>query len=147
MPDGPKRGRPPLTEEQRAELEQQLNDTWNKMTLREKSQVIRLHRTLRELPPEERRFIHDRIERFLNMSPEERERIRQNAERWKQMTPEEREQARELFRQRRKEFDDKWRQEHPGEEPPPFPFRPQPGPPPMDGPQNANPQPNQEENP
>jgi hypothetical protein len=115
-------GRRQLTEEQRAELEQRLNDTWTKLSLREKQQVLRLNQALRQIPPEEQKFIHERIERFMNMSPEERQRMRENAKVWKQMTPEQREQARQKFQQKRHEYIEKWRQEHPGEEPPPFPF-------------------------
>src|SRR5205809_5431763 len=122
----PKHEKQPMTEEQRAQVEQRLNDTWQNLSLEQKSRLMRLHRALNQMPPEERRFIHDRIERFLNMSPDEREHLRKNAEHWQNMTPEERQQARERFRQRRKEFEEKWRQEHPGEEPPPYPFHPQP---------------------
>ena len=129
-PAPPKHEKPPMTEEQRAQVEQRLNDTWQNLSLEQKSRLMRLHRALNQMPPEERRFIHDRIERFLNMSPDEREHLRKNAEHWQKMTPEERQQARERFRQRRKEFEEKWRQEHPGEEPPPYPFHPQPAPPP-----------------
>ncbi|HUK83314.1 MAG TPA: DUF3106 domain-containing protein [Verrucomicrobiae bacterium] len=122
--------KPPMTDEQRAQLEQQLNETWNNMPLEGKQRLMRFHRALNEMPPEERRIIRDRIDHFLNMSPQEREQLKKNAERWQAMTPEERQQARERFRQRRREFEEKWRQEHPGEEPPPFPFRPQSAPPP-----------------
>lgn len=121
--DEPKRERPKPTEEQRAQMEQRLNDDWSKLPLEAKMRVMRLHRALNQLPPEERRFIHDRIGRFLNMSPEERERIKENAEHWKSMTPEQREQARQKFRERRQQFEGKWRQEHPGEEPPSWPPR------------------------
>jgi hypothetical protein len=134
----PKGDKPSLTDEQRAEKEQQLNDAWNKLPLESKMRIMQLHRALSQMPPEERKFLHDRMERFLNMSPEERERLRKNAERWQQMTPEERQQAREQFRQRRKEFENKWHQEHPGEEPPPFPFRSQPTPPPPPPPPPAS---------
>ena len=134
----------PVTDEQRAQLEQGLNDAWNTMPLEQKSHLMRLHRALNQMPPEERRFIHDRIERFLNMSPKDRERLKKNAERWQQMTPEEREQAREKFRRHRKEFEERWKREHPGEEPPPFPFRPQSAPPPP-APEPEN-KPTQEEN-
>lgn len=130
-PPEPKRERPPLTDEQRTQLEQRANETWSKLSLEAKTRVLRLHRALTQLPPEERKFINERIERFLNMSPEEKQRLKDNAERWKNMPPEERQKAREQFRQRRQEFEQKWRQEHPGEEPPPFPpHAPRPPPPP-----------------
>ena len=124
--------RPPMTDEQRAQQEQRLNDSWNKLSAEAKARLMRLNRALNQMPPEERQFIHDRVERFLNMSAEERRQLKENAERWKNMTPEERQKARDEFRQRRQEFEQKWRAEHPGEEPPPFPPRParSPAPPP-----------------
>jgi hypothetical protein len=131
-PPEPKRARPPLTEEQRAQLEQRLDDTWQKLPLGAKQRLLRLHRALNQMPPEERQFIHDRIERFLTMSPEERDRLRRNRERWNQMSPEQRQEARERYL--------KWRAEHPGQEPPLF--RPQPPPPPPPPPPpNDNPEP------
>ena len=75
------------------------------MTLEGKTQLMRLHRGLAEMPPDERKFIHDRIERFLNMTPAERARLQQNRKKWEQMTPEERQRAREEFRNRRQEFE------------------------------------------
>ena len=132
-PPPPKSPKPPMTDEQRTQLEERVNTDWNSLSLDQKARLMRLHRALTQMPPEERKFIHDRVERFLNMSPEDRARLKQNAERWKNMTPEEREQARQKFHERRKEFEQKWRQEHPGEEPPPFPFHRQKGPPPDTG--------------
>ena len=105
-----------MTEEQRAQQEERLNDVWNKMPVEAKARLMRLNRALNQMPPEERQFIHDRIERFVNMSPEEKQRLKENAERWKNMSPEERQKARDVFRQRRLEFEQKWRAEHPGEE-------------------------------
>ena len=90
-----------MTEEQRAQVEQRLNEQWSKMPVEAKSRLMHLHRALSEMPPEERRFVHDRIERFLNMSPAEREKLKQNKQKWEQMTPEEREK----FRQR---VHDRW---------------------------------------
>jgi hypothetical protein len=119
----PKRERQPMTDEQRAQMEQRLNEAWAKMSVREKSQALRLHRTFRELPADEQKFIHERIERFMNMTGEERKKMRENAERWKNMTPEQREHARQQFQQKRREFEEKWRKEHPGQEPPPFSYR------------------------
>lgn len=113
----------PMTDDQRAQLEERLNNTWRSMPLESKMRVMRLHRATHEMPPEDRKFIHDRVERYLNMPPEERERLKQNRQKWEQMPPEQRQQAREKFQQRRKEFEEKWRHDHPGEEPPPFPFR------------------------
>jgi Protein of unknown function (DUF3106) len=127
---GPKRVKPPLTDEQRAQKEQQLNKAWDSLPLESKIHLMRLHRALSEMPPNERRFIHDRIERFLNMTPAEREKLTQLRKKWEQMTPDERQKAREEFRKRRQAFDEKWRQEHPGQEPPPFPPHKPKGPPP-----------------
>ena len=95
--------RTPMTEEQRAQLEQHLDATWNKMSIDGKARLMRLHRALSEMPPEERKFIHDRIERFLNMSPTEREKLKQNRQQWEQMSPEQRQSAREEYRKRRQE--------------------------------------------
>ncbi len=100
--------------------ETQLNEKWNTLSPREKAVALRFSTALRQMPPEERKFIHDRIERFLEMTPEERHRLKENNERWQKMTPEEKQQAREKYRQRRKEFEEKWRKEHPNEPPPPF---------------------------
>ena len=57
--------KPPMTEEQRAQMEQRLNDAWARMPVEAKSRLMRLNRALSEMPPEERKFVHDRIERFL----------------------------------------------------------------------------------
>ena len=100
--------------------EAKLNETWNSLAPQEKAAAIRLYQAHRQMPPEERKFIRDRLERFTHMAPDERRRLRENNERWQKMSPEERQQAREKFLQRRKEFEEKWRKEHPGEEPPPF---------------------------
>ena len=131
-PPQPPSDHPALTEQQRAENERRLDEAWGKLSLEGKARLMRLHRALREMPAAERRFIHDRIERFLNLSSEDKQKIRENAERWRKMTPEQREQARQEFRARRRQFEEKWKQEHPGEDPPPFPFRgaPESAPPP-----------------
>jgi len=132
-PAAPKHEKPAMTDEQRAQTEERLNKEWNSMSLENKMRLMRLHLALHQMPPEERRFVQDRVERFLNMSPEERERLKSNKEKWEKMSPEERERARDQFRQRRQEFEQKWRQEHPDEEPPPFPFHRQKGSPPDAG--------------
>ena len=128
----PKRDKPPLTAEQRAQMEQQFNETWSSLPFESKMHLMRLHRALSEMPPDERRFIHDRIEHFLNMTPAERERLTQLRKKWEQMTPEDRQKARDEYRKRRQAFEEKWRQENPGKEPPPFPHNPG-GPPPLQG--------------
>jgi Spy/CpxP family protein refolding chaperone len=119
------RQKQPLTDEQRALVEQRLDAQWSKMSLEGKQHVMRLHRALTEMPPDERKFIHDRVERFLNMTPAERAQLQQNKQRWEQMTPEQRQRAREEFRSRRQEFEQQWRRSHPGNEgqvsPPPPP--------------------------
>jgi Spy/CpxP family protein refolding chaperone len=110
------RAKSAMTEEQRAQMEQRLNEQWSKMPVEAKSRLMRLHRALSEMPPDERRFVHDRIERFLNMSQAEREKLKQNRQKWEQMTPEERQKAREDFRKHRQEFEQRWRRDHPGED-------------------------------
>jgi Spy/CpxP family protein refolding chaperone len=110
-----------MTEEQRAQMEQRLNETWSKMPVEAKSRLMRLHRALSEMPPDERKFVHDRIERFLNMSQAEREKLKQNRQKWEQMTPEERQKAREEFRKHKQEFEQQWHHDHPGEEATPNP--------------------------
>ena len=138
----PPREHPPLTDEQKAQMEQRANEAWSKLPAEAKVQVIRLHTALNQMPPEERRFIHERIKRFVDMTPEERQRLKENADRWNKMTPEERDKAREQFRQHRKEVEEKWRQEHPGEEPP---FPPRGHKPPHND--SVNPEPKPQENP
>ena len=101
--------------------ETELNQTWNAMPAHDKAAALRLHKALRQMPPEERKFIHERIERFMQMSPDERHKLKENNELWQKMTPEERQQAREKFMQHRKEFEEKWHKEHPGQQLPPFP--------------------------
>ena len=115
------RSKTALTEEQRAQMEQRLNEEWNKMPVESKARLMHLHRALSEMPPDERKFVHDRIERFLNMSAAEREKLKQNRQKWEQMTPEERQKAREEFRKRRQEFEQQWNREHSGENPTPNP--------------------------
>lgn len=130
LAEHPRPPRPPsherleqLDPEQRAALERRLNETWDSLPLEAKLRLMRIARALRDLPPEDRRLFHERIERFLNMSPEERERLRRNRERWERMTPEERERAREEFRKRRHEFERQW--QPPVEPPPPPPPPPE----------------------
>ena len=112
-----------MSTEEKARLDSQLNDAWNKLPLEGKQRLMNFNRALREMPPADRRFIQERVEHFVNMPPAEREQLRQNREKWQKMTPEQREQARREFRKRREEFEKKWRAEHPDEEPPP-PYRP-----------------------
>jgi hypothetical protein len=136
----------PQSAEDRAVTEERLNSTWNSMPVEEKMRVMRLHRGLRVLPPEERRAINERIDHFLNLSPQEQQKLQQNYQRWQQMTPEQRQRAREEFNKRRKDFEERWRREHPGEQPPPFlprrggpPNRP--APPPFEQPPHEREQP------
>jgi len=106
----PKREKPVLTDEQRAEMEQKLDQSWSKLPLESKVHLMHLHRALTQMPPDERKFVHERIERFINMSADERKRLMENAKVWHNLTPEQRQKAREDFR--------KWRQDHPAQEPP-----------------------------
>jgi uncharacterized protein with von Willebrand factor type A (vWA) domain len=115
-----RRDRAPMTDEQKVQMEARLNNAWQQLPLREKMLLMKMQGALREMPAEERKFIHERIERFINMSPEEREKLKQNHDRWSQMTAEEREKARQEYAKRREAFLEKWRKEHPGEEPPQF---------------------------
>ena len=104
---------PAMTDEQKVEFGQRADEAWKQLPPDAKIRLLNLHKALTGMPPEERRFVHERIERFLNMSPIDRERIKKNNDRWHAMSPEEREHAREQFRQ--------WRKDHPGEMPPPLP--------------------------
>ncbi len=121
-PSAQKPKRPELTEEQRGQMEQRLNEAWSKLSVREKTIALRMQKALSQMPDHDRKFIHERIERFMNMSPEQKKQLHENAERWKNMTPEQREHARQQFREKRRQFEEKWKQEHPGEPVPPFPF-------------------------
>src|SRR5437870_13466082 len=67
-----KRDGAPMTDEQRVVAEKRADEVWSKLQPREKLQLLKLHRALTAMPEEERKFIHDRVERFLNMSPEDR---------------------------------------------------------------------------
>ena len=116
-------GNAPTEEPRTAALDEtKLNEMWNVLSPHDKASALRLHSTLRQMPAEERKFIHERIERFMQMPAEERRKLKENNERWEKMTPEQRQQARDKFSQHRKEFEEKWRKEHPGQEPPPFPY-------------------------
>lgn len=129
-PEPADRPRPPrqhrleqLNPEQRVYLEHRVDEAWAALPLETKVRALRIAQALRDLPPEDQRLFHERIERFLNMPPEERERLRRNRERWERMTPEQRERAREAFRKRRQEFERRW-----SEPPPPRPALPPPSP-------------------
>jgi len=102
----------------KAQAEQKLNEAWGQLSLEDKMALMRFHRVMRDLPPDQRKIIRDRIERIMSMTPEQRERLEQNLKRWQQMTPQERQRAREAFRRRRQALEEKWRRDHPGQEPP-----------------------------
>lgn len=102
----------------KGQTEQKLNEAWGQLTLEDKMALMRFHHVMSDLPPEQRKIIRDRIGRIMSMTPEQRERLEQNLKRWQQMTPQERQHAREVFRRRRQAFEEKWRREHPGQEPP-----------------------------
>ena len=120
-PTPPKRQHQALTEEQRQQLEQQVSQSWETLSLQEKQQVLRFHSALKEMPKEERNSIRERFERVLSMTPEQRQQMRENMERWRKMTPEERQKAREEYRKRKHEFEQQWRRDHPNQTPPPYP--------------------------
>ena len=101
-----------LTEEQKTQLALRADEAWKQLPPDAKIRLLNLHKALTGMAPEERRFVHERIERFLNLSADEREQIKKNSEHWHTMSPEERERARTQFHQ--------WRKDHPGELPPPL---------------------------
>ena len=101
-----------VTDEQKTQLALRADEAWKQLPPDAKIRLLNLHKALTGMAPEERRFVHERIERFLNLTPDERERIKKNSERWHSMSPEERERARAQFHQ--------WRKDHPGELPPPL---------------------------
>ena len=103
---------PAMTAEQQAQLALRADEAWKQLPPDAKIRLLNLHKALTGMQPEERRFVHERIERFLNLTPADRERIKKNSERWHTMSPEERERARAQFHQ--------WRKDHPGELPPPL---------------------------
>ncbi len=102
----------------KGQTEQKLNEAWGQLPLEDKMALMRFHRVMSDLPPEQRKIIRDRIGRIMSMTPAQRDRLEQNLKRWQQMTPQERQHARELFRRRRQAAEEKWRREHPGQEPP-----------------------------
>jgi hypothetical protein len=110
----------PAKGEQAVAVEQLANETWQALPLREKVQLLRMQRALREMDPKDRDFIRERIDRHLRMTPKEREQFTQNRKRWQELSPEAKERARQEYRRRREEFEKRWREEHPGEEPPPY---------------------------
>ncbi len=103
----------------KAQSEQKLNDAWGQLSAEDKMTLMRFHHALHDLPPEQRKMVRERIGRLLSMSPAEREQLQQNLKKWQQMTPQERQKAREEFHRRKQSLEEKWRREHPGEEPPP----------------------------
>ena len=105
--NAPTHRRQSLTPERLAELAKEADAVWSQLPPEAKVRLLHLHRALTDMPPDERHFIHERIEQFLTMLPEERDRIKKNAERWREMSPEERELARKRFQQ--------WRKDNPGE--------------------------------
>lgn len=55
-------------------------------------------RFLNRLPPERRRMMEERMERFRSMAPEEKQKLRERMAQFEQMDPEEQERARRAFR-------------------------------------------------
>jgi uncharacterized protein DUF3106 len=103
----------------KTQAEQKLNDAWGKLSMEDKMALMRFHHAMRDLPPEQRKMVRERIGRLLSMSPAERDQLQKNLKKWQQMTPQERQKAREEFRRHKQVLEEKWRREHPGEEPPP----------------------------
>lgn len=103
--------RVPTNAEERVALEQQLDQAWTALPVPAKLSFMRSTSALRLMPDDERRFIEERINRFLNMGAEERERLKKNQRRWDKMSPDERQQAREAFAKRQKEFEAYWHKE------------------------------------
>lgn len=112
--------------------EARLDEAWQKLSARDKTQVLQFHRAFRQMEPEERDFIRERIEKLGNLTPPERTQLRANRQRWQQMSPEEKERARQEYRRRREELEKRWREKQFGQEPPPPPAaRRSPEPPPQ----------------
>ena len=84
-----------MTADQQAELALRADEAWKQLPPDAKIRLLNLHKALTGMQPEERRFVHERIERFLNLSPADRDRIKKNSDRWHSMSPEERERARD----------------------------------------------------
>lgn len=99
--------RPPTNETDRVALEQGLDQAWRAMPLPAKLRFMRTSTALRTMPEEDRRFVEERIDKFLTMSEEEHAQLKKNQHRWKQMSPAERQQAREAYEKRRGELDKK----------------------------------------
>lgn len=110
---------PRYTAEEWTRMEHRADETWKRLPTAEKLQLLRFHRALQAMGEEERAFLHERIERFRGMSDQERRQLHDNRQRWQQMSPEQKERARQEFRRRHPEFEQRWRENRPGQEPPP----------------------------
>lgn len=110
-------------EQETAKKDADLNAVWSSLSVEEKAQMVKLFQGVKELPKEEAKTINDGIAQFLKLPAEVREAIRGNYKTWTAMTPQQRDAAREEYRQLKRQFDANWKTKHPGEEPPPFPFR------------------------
>lgn len=73
---------------------ERLLERWNRMSPKERE------RTLRQLPPERRRRVEERLEKFNSMPEGERERLTRRYERFAELTAE----KQELMRRRLREF-------------------------------------------
>ncbi len=111
---------PEQLEAERARRIEAQNKVWNAMSVEERARLLQLHSDLQQLPKEELKIIRERINRYLRMKPEERKQLEENYERWAKMSPAEREKARQSYLRLRWEHEQRWRKEHPGQEPPPF---------------------------
>jgi hypothetical protein len=104
-----------------------VNEAWSKLPLEAKQRVMRLHGRSTRCRPER---IHQQPDWTVSQHAARKNgSASENANPVGTDVPEERQKAREQFQQRRQAFEQKWRQEHPGEEPPPF-HRVDPKPPP-----------------
>ena len=129
-PDRRPNQQPRFSAEEWTRMEHRADETWNRLPAAEKVQVMRFHRAFKSMGDEERAFVRERIERFMDMSDQERQQLKENRERWKNLDPEQRDEVRREYRRRHHEFEQRWREEHPGEPPPPFHPRPGHRPPP-----------------
>ena len=75
----------------RAAARRRLIERWNQMTPAER------RRALEKLPPERRRAIEERLERFRNMPPGERQQLQRRLERFNELPPGSQEAARRLY--------------------------------------------------
>lgn len=64
---------------------------------------------LGKMPPDRRKVLEQRIERYNQMSPQERDRLRDQLEKFRQLPPEQQDEARRVFRRFNSQPDDRQR--------------------------------------